>query len=72
MIEWSSEKTQLNELVARLNKLMDQLPSVHNDSVPVGSLAEIATANLAIGRAIHALEPLRKYKNPLPNKRSEQ
>lgn len=65
--DWFSDKTRLNAAIARLNHVKDQMPSVHNDSIPVGESSEVWAAINAIERAIHILEPLRKYKKPLPS-----
>lgn len=69
--DWFQDKTILNAVVDKLNRTVNQMPSVHNDSVPVGESAEMWRAINAIELAIRALEPLRAYKKPFTPVRLE-
>lgn len=63
---WFKDKERLNQLIEELNRVRNQMPSVHNDSIPVGESSQMWIAMNAIEKAIYALEPLRVYKKPLP------
>lgn len=69
---WFRDKERLNQLIDEINSIRNQMPSVHNDSIPVGESVEMWEAMNALEKAIYFLKPLRKYKKPLPNKESEQ
>lgn len=60
--DWFQDRTALRVVVDKLNRTVNQMPSVHNDCVPVGESAEMWRAINAIEVAIRALEPLRAYK----------
>lgn len=64
---WFKDKERLNQLIDKLNRIRNQMPSVHNDSIPVGESSQMWTAMNAIEKAIYALEPLRVYKKTLPS-----
>ena len=63
---WLRDKERLNQLIDELNTIRKQMPSVHNDSLPIGESAEMLEAMNALEQAIYLLKPLRKYKKPLP------
>lgn len=62
----SKYEKRLNAAIARLNYVKDRMPSVHNDTIPVGESWKMWEAINSIERAIRYLEPLQKYKKPLP------
>jgi hypothetical protein len=63
---WFKDKERLNQLIDELNRVRNQMPSVHNDSIPIGESMEMWEAMNALERAIYFLKPLRKYKKPFP------
>lgn len=38
---WFRDKERLNQLIDELNQVRNQMPSVHNDSIPVGESVEM-------------------------------